>query len=214
MVLALKNGSSVSTGHPRSPAGSARSSGRSCANPPRPAPGATRPAIPRSIGRSPDACGHPRPRPRVRAFPKHRAVKTRDEVGWQERAIPSHADDQLNLGADGAAQSSAARMPASGPGKSSTASAITGRPRPAKRAGSPLALRRGRRIAARAARSRGPESCGRRSAHRLVAAAHPPREAAGEQHAGSLTSPSPPSSLTALALVPRGFLLDEARFWS
>src|SRR3954463_12263257 len=40
-----------------------------------------------------------------------------------------------------AAQSSAARMPASGPGKSATPSAMTGSPNAAKRAGSPLALR-------------------------------------------------------------------------
>src|SRR6266480_7430833 len=40
-----------------------------------------------------------------------------------------------------AAQSNAARMPASGPGKSATPSEITGNPNAANRAGSPLALR-------------------------------------------------------------------------
>src|SRR6185369_5592071 len=39
-----------------------------------------------------------------------------------------------------AIQSSAARMPARGPGKSATPSATTGKPKEAKRAGSPLAL--------------------------------------------------------------------------
>ena len=43
-------------------------------------------------------------------------------------------------GACAAAQSSPARMPASGPAKSGTLSATTGRPVSAKRAGSPLAL--------------------------------------------------------------------------
>src|SRR5262245_64260585 len=43
-------------------------------------------------------------------------------------------------GACAAAQSSPARMPASGPAKSGTSSATTGRPVSAKRAGSPLAL--------------------------------------------------------------------------
>jgi hypothetical protein len=47
-----------------------------------------------------------------------------------------------------AAQSSPARMPASGPAKSGTLSATTGRPNGAKRAGSPFAL------------STMPETCG------------------------------------------------------
>ena len=127
---------------PRSRAGSARSSGRSCGCLPRPARGEALRATPRSTIRSPDATGRRRPPPRaahssaVRAACR-RATRSRGRNGQSAAALSTHATP----GRLAAAQSSAARMPASGPGKSATPSGMTGRPKLANRAGSPLALR-------------------------------------------------------------------------
>ena len=57
---------------------------------------------------------------------------------------PARSTIHSTSGACAAAQSSPARMPASGPAKSGTSSATTGSPVSAKRAGSPLALRMSR----------------------------------------------------------------------
>ena len=77
-------------------------------------------------------------------------------------------------------------MPASGPGKSATPSAITGNPNDGKARGiavgvedQPVALRLQPRDHAIENGAAGD------LAHRLVAAAHAAREAAGEQHAGN-----------------------------
>ena len=71
------------------------------------------------------------------------------------------------------------------PGKFFTVSGITGRPKPAKRAGSPLALRIRRSHCGCQPRDHALEDgAAADRAHRLVAAAHPPRQAAGQQHAG------------------------------
>src|SRR5579871_3922999 len=99
-------------------------------------------------------------------------------------------------------------MPASGPGKSATPSAITGRPKAAKRAGSPLALRMR------------PSHCGSRRAitrSRMVRPAmvriglSPPPILRASPPASRMPG-MPPGSVViatlALALVPRGFLLD------
>src|SRR5713226_4694325 len=66
-----------------------------------------------------------------------RATRSRGRNGQSAAALSTHETS----GRLAAAQSSAAKMPASGPGKFSTVSAMTGRPNAAKRAGSPLALR-------------------------------------------------------------------------
>src|SRR5947207_3353079 len=111
-----------------------------------------------------------------------------------------------------AAQSSAARIPASGPGKSATPSAMTGRPNAAKRAGSPLALRIS------------PSHCGARRAitrSRMVRPAiwriglsPPPIRRArppASRTPGIFDAPLRATSVVtrfALALVARGFLLD------
>src|SRR6516162_10001042 len=66
-----------------------------------------------------------------------RATRSRGRNGQSAAALSIHAES----GRFSAAQSRPARMPASGPGKFSTESAMTGKPKLAKRAGSPLALR-------------------------------------------------------------------------
>src|SRR3984957_14101884 len=66
-----------------------------------------------------------------------RATRSRGRNGQSAAALRIHETS----GRLAAAQSRAARMPASGPGKFSTVSAMTGRPNVANRAGSPLALR-------------------------------------------------------------------------
>ena len=107
----------------------------------------------------------------------------RDRAAGTDNPPPRSKSSETS-GRLAAAQSSAARMPASGPGKFSTVSGMTGRPK-LEPAGSPLALRMS------------PSHCGCKPrdharqdgaaadrAHRLVAAAHPPRQPAREQHAG------------------------------
>src|SRR5215207_7426078 len=69
--------------------------------------------------------------------PYSRDTRSRGRNGQSAAALKTNATS----GRLTAAQSSAARIPASGPGKSATPSAMTGRPNAAKRAGSPLALR-------------------------------------------------------------------------
>src|SRR5215207_3643217 len=69
--------------------------------------------------------------------PYSRDTRSRGRNGQSAAALNTN----VTSGRLTAAQSSAARIPASGPGKSATPSAITGRPKDAKRAGSPLALR-------------------------------------------------------------------------
>src|SRR6266404_7247114 len=66
-----------------------------------------------------------------------RATRSRGRNGQSAAALST----QETSGRLAAAQSREARMPASGPAKFSTVSAMTGRPNAAKRAGSPLALR-------------------------------------------------------------------------
>src|SRR5450759_2020479 len=66
-----------------------------------------------------------------------RATRSRGRNGQSAAALST----QVTSGLTDAAQSSPARMPASGPGKFSTVSAMTGSLKLAKRAGSPLALR-------------------------------------------------------------------------
>ena len=108
----------------------------------RPARGAARRATPRSTARSPDGSVRRMRRPRARhsrrrAPASSRATRSRGRNGQSAAALST----RFTSGRLAAIQSSAARMPASGPGKSATSSAITGRPKAAKRAGSPLALR-------------------------------------------------------------------------
>src|SRR5258705_6383709 len=69
--------------------------------------------------------------------PYSRDTRSRGRNGQSAAALRT----SFTSGRLAAAQSSAARMPASGPGKSATPSAMTGKPNAAKRAGSPLALR-------------------------------------------------------------------------
>src|SRR5215216_1745398 len=69
--------------------------------------------------------------------PYSRDTRSRGRNGQSAAALNTN----VTSGRLTAAQSSAARIPASGPGKSATPSAMTGRPKDAKRAGSPLALR-------------------------------------------------------------------------
>src|SRR5882724_860355 len=66
-----------------------------------------------------------------------RATRSRGRNGQSAAALSTHDTSGRLL----AAQSRAARMPASGPGKSAIVSEMTGSPKLAKRAGSPLALR-------------------------------------------------------------------------
>ena len=82
-------------------------------------------------------------------------------------------------------------MPASGPAKSGTSSAITGRPVSAKRAGSPLALRI-RRVHCGFIRSstRARMVVPPIRRQRLVAAAHAARQPAGEDEAEGRASRS------------------------
>ena len=119
-----------------------RSRPRSCADPPRPARGADRSRRPtghrpttgcrHSPERAQASGGRPPCAPAAAAQPD-RAAETDNRPARSRRRSIS--------GAFAAAQSSPARMPASGPAKSGTLSATTGRPVSAKRAGSPLALR-------------------------------------------------------------------------
>src|SRR6266404_3296508 len=67
----------------------------------------------------------------------NRATRSRGRNGQSAAALKTHDTSGRLV----AAQSSAARMPASGPGKSATPSGITGKAKLAKRDGSPLALR-------------------------------------------------------------------------
>src|SRR5665647_3774804 len=108
-----------------------------------------------------------------------------------------------------AAQSRPARMPASGPGKFSTVSAITGKPKLANRAGSPLALR---------TRS---SHCGCNRAITRSSMVRPPMVRIGLSPP-PIRRASPPASSTpgvcgvslvtfaALALVTRRFFFDES----
>src|SRR4051794_28301123 len=70
-------------------------------------------------------------------FSCKRATRSRGRNGQSQAALSTH----FTSGRFAAVQSSAARMPASGPGKPGTSSAMTCKPNAAKRAGSPLALR-------------------------------------------------------------------------
>src|SRR3954464_8110186 len=67
----------------------------------------------------------------------NRATRSRGRNGQSAAALKIHS----TFGRVAAVQSSAAKMPASGPGKSCTVSAMTGRPNAPNRLGSPLALR-------------------------------------------------------------------------
>src|SRR5215216_716273 len=114
-----------------------------------------------------------------------------------------------------AVQSSAAKMPASGPGKSATPSAMTGSPNAAKRAGSPLALRIS------------PSHCGFSRAITRSRMVRPPMVRIGLSPP-PIRRARPPASSTpgtvsaglavasivtvfALALVPRRFLFDKGK---
>src|SRR3984957_510635 len=109
-----------------------------------------------------------------------------------------------------AAQSSAARMPASGPGKSFTVSAMTGRPKEANRAESPFALRMS------------PSHCGSSRAitrSRMVRPAiwriglSPPPIRRARPPASSTPGVGGISVFTvfALAFMPGGFFLDKSK---
>ncbi len=96
----------------------------------------------RSTTQSPDATVRRKLRPQA----GHSVRRARDAAARRDRAAGTgnrrqRSESNSTSGRFAAVQSSAARMPASGPGKSSTLSAITGRPNDANRAGSPLALR-------------------------------------------------------------------------
>src|SRR6202171_4863833 len=133
-----------------------------------------------------------------------RATRSRGRNGQSAAALSTHATS----GRLAAAQSRPAKMPASGPGKFSTVSAMTGRPNAAKRAGSPLALRIS------------PSHCGFRRAMTRSRMVRPPMRRIGLSPP-PIRRASPPASNTAgvfgnslvtvaaLALVTRGFLVDE-----
>src|ERR1039458_9558222 len=100
-------------------------------------------------------------------------------------------------------------MPASGPGKFSTVSAITGRPNAAKRAGSPLALRMS------------PSHCGfnraitrsrmvRPAIWRIGLSPPPMRRASPPASKTPGVAGNSVVTVAALALVARGFIFDES----
>src|SRR6266851_1155570 len=134
-----------------------------------------------------------------------RATRSRGRNGQSAAALSTHETS----GRLAAAQSRAARMPASGPGKSATESGMTGSPNAAKRAGSPLALRIS------------PSHCGFRRAMTRARMVRPPIWRIGLSPP-PIRRARPPASSTpgvrgiaslvtvaALALVTRGFLFDE-----
>src|SRR5882672_4198193 len=117
---------------------------------------------------------------------------------------PAALRTSFTSGRFAAVQSSAAKIPASGPGKSATPSGMTGSPNAEKRAGSPLALRM-RPLHCGFSRAITRSRMVRPSIVRIGLSPPPMRRA------------SPPASSTpgillvtifALALVPRGFLRD------
>src|SRR6266852_3487966 len=135
-----------------------------------------------------------------------RATRSRGRNGQSAAALSTHETS----GRLAAAQSSAAKMPASGPGKFSTVSAMTGRPNAANRAGSPLALRIS------------PSHCGFSRAMTRARMVRPPIWRIGLSPP-PIRRARPPASNTpgifgnslvtvaALALVARGFLFDESQ---
>src|SRR5256884_1094731 len=137
--------------------------------------------------------------------PCSRDTRSRGKKGQSAAALRT----SFTSGWLAAAQSSAARMPASGPGKSATPSGTTGSPNAAKRAGSPLALRMR------------PSHCGFirtitrsrmvRSAMVRIGLSPPPILRAmppARRTPGILTVPLASVIAFALALVPRGFFFD------
>src|SRR5215212_953010 len=135
-----------------------------------------------------------------------RATRSRGRNGQSAAALSTHATS----GRLAAAQSRPARIPARGPGKSSTVSAMTGKPNAAKRAGSPLALRTR------------PSHCGCRRAITRSRIVRPPMWRIGLSPP-PIRRARPPASSTpgtagvslltvgALALVACGFLFDECK---
>src|SRR5689334_4806635 len=137
-----------------------------------------------------------------------RDTRSRGRNGQSAAALSTSATS----GRLAAVQSSAAKMPARGPGKSATSSATTGKPNDANRAGSPLAL------------MISPSHCGARRAitrSRMVRPAisriglSPPPIRRARPPASSTPGifEAPPRAVSvvtrfALALVARGFLLD------
>src|SRR6266404_8444164 len=137
-----------------------------------------------------------------------RARRSRGRNGQSAAALNTHKISGLFA----ATQSSAAKMPASGPGKSATVSDITGSPNAANRAGSPLALRMS------------PSHCGSNRAITRSRMVRPPIRRIGLSPPPILRAKPPASStpgissaplrvasvvtLFALALVPRGFFFD------
>src|ERR1700737_4566188 len=133
-----------------------------------------------------------------------RATRSRGRNGQATAALSTH-DTSVRLAA---AQSRPARMPASGPGKFSTVSGMTGNPKLANRAGSPLALRMS------------PLHCGLSRAITRSRIVRPPIWRIGLSPP-PIRRARPPASKTpgaagnsvvtvgALALVTRGFLFDE-----
>src|SRR5713226_1056433 len=116
-----------------------------------------------------------------------------------------------------AAQSRAARMPASGPGKSFTVSDITGSPNAAKRAGSPLALRMSSshcglsRAITRSRMVRPPIWRIGLSPPPIRRARPPASSTPGVAGASLDVAGNSVVTLAALALVSRGFLFDESK---
>src|SRR5579872_557027 len=128
------------------------------------------------------------------------ATKSRGRNGQSPAALSIH----FASGRFAAIQSSPARMPASGPGKSATLSEITGKWKAAKRAGSPLALRIN------------PSHCGSRRAITRCRMVLPAMVRIGLSPP-PIRRASPPAKMTpgslvivacTLASVPRRFLFD------
>src|SRR5512140_2356010 len=139
-----------------------------------------------------------------------RLTRSRGRNGQSAAAL----NTQETSGRFAAAQSSPAKMPARGPGKSATESGITGRPKPANRVGSPLAFRIN------------PSHCGFSRAMTRARIVRPPIVRIGLSPP-PIRRPRPPASsipgvagasldvagyslvtVGALALVTRGFFLD------
>src|SRR5260370_2628147 len=135
-----------------------------------------------------------------------RETRSRGRNGQSAAALST----QEISGRFAATQSREARMPASGPGKSATVSAVTGSPNAANRAGSPLALRMS------------PSHCGFSGAMRRERRVRPPIWRIGLSPPPIRRARPPASStagvagnslvtLSALALVTRGFFFDEGK---
>src|SRR5712671_5649450 len=145
--------------------------------------------------------------------PCRRATRSRGRNGQSAAALRIHDTS----GRFAAAQSRAAKIPASGPGKFSTVSAMTGRPNAAKRAGSPLALRMSpshcgfSRAMTRARMLRPPISRIGLSPPPMRRASPPASSTPGVAGASFDVAGNSVVTVAAFALVARGFLFDESQ---